>query len=127
MSWTVQNHDLFDAEFEMLALDVQDKLLVMALLLKEEGPDLGRPYVDTLKPSEFANMKELRFSVGKSCWRVAFAFDEQRKAILLIAGNKTGANQKKFYKELIKTAEQRMTQHLANVPKEDRKDGKKHR
>lgn len=67
---------------------------------------MARPYVDTLKGSSFANMKELRFKV-RGEWRFAFVFDEQRQAIILVGGDKEGANQKRFYKMLIATADAR--------------------
>ena len=76
---------------------------------------LGRPYVDTLKDSQYANMKELRFNVEKGVWRLAFAFDPKRRAILLVAGNKRGKDQKKFYKKLINTADSRFAEHLEKM------------
>ncbi|TAE34443.1 MAG: hypothetical protein EAY65_02120 [Alphaproteobacteria bacterium] len=62
-------------------------------------------------------MKELRFDADKGVWRVAFAFDPKRNAILLVAGDKSGANQKKFYKLLIKKADERFAQHLEILSK----------
>jgi hypothetical protein len=88
MSWSVVFCDEFDAEFQSMAEGLQDELLVHALLLREFGPNLGRPTVDTLKGSRFPNMKELRFSWEREVWRVAFAFDPARKAILLAGGDK---------------------------------------
>ncbi|MGP8260777.1 MAG: type II toxin-antitoxin system RelE/ParE family toxin, partial [Acidobacteriaceae bacterium] len=43
-------------------------------------------------------MKELRFDAADGVWRVAFAFDPKRRAILLMAGNKSGVSEKKFYR-----------------------------
>jgi hypothetical protein len=57
-------------------------------------------------------MKELRFNADDGVWRVAFAFDPQRQAIILVAGDKAGKNQKKFYKQLIDIADRRYTNHL---------------
>jgi hypothetical protein len=57
-------------------------------------------------------MKELRFEAGNGEWRVAFAFDPKRRAILLVAGNKSGVGQKKFYGRLIAKADLRYKQHL---------------
>lgn len=54
---------------------------------------LGRPYVDTLEGSKYPNMKELRFTADDGVWRVAFAFDPQREAIVLVAGDKAGVAQ----------------------------------
>jgi hypothetical protein len=59
MSWSVVFCDEFDAEFEAMAESLQDELLAHALLLREFGPNLGRPTVDTLKGSKFPNMKDL--------------------------------------------------------------------
>lgn len=118
MAWTVRFFGLFEKEFQGLAAPVQDELLACALLLQEYGPNLGRPRVDTLKGSDHANMKELRFDAADGVWRVAFAFDPKREAILLVAGDKSGGSQSKFYKRLIKTADERYAAHLkANVKK----------
>ena len=57
--------------------------------------------MDTLKCSDYANMKELRFKAADGEWRAAFAFDPKRQAILLIAGDKTGVSETKFYKRLV--------------------------
>lgn len=113
MSWAILFHDDFDAEIQELPQALQDELLAHALLLREFGPNLGRPTVDGLKASKHANMKELRFSWEGEIWRVAFAFDPKRQAILLVGGNKGGADQKRFYKRLIAIADARFDQHLA--------------
>lgn len=84
----------------------------MTLLLEEFGPHLGRPHADRLVGSKHANMKELRFRTRDGVWRVAFAFDPTRQAILLVAGNKTGVSQKRFYKMLIEKADTRFDNHL---------------
>lgn len=87
MSWKAYFHPKFKAEFDELSKSVQDELLAILIPLREYGPELGRPEVDTLKGSKFAKMKELRFRAG-GVWRVAFAFDTKRTAILLVAGDK---------------------------------------
>ena len=115
MSWDVVFHDQFAFEFEQLKAGVQDELLAHAVLLRDYGPGLGRPTVDTLKGSKHPNLKEMRFSYGKDVWRVAFAFDPLRKAVLLVAGNKAGADQRLFYKRLIDSADLRLTQHLSEL------------
>lgn len=113
MKWSVVAHDAFDAEFDALPAAAQDELRARARLLETYGPRLGRPYVDTLSGSRHANMKELRFDAADGVWRVAFAFDPERQAILLIAGDKAGVAQKRFYKRLIATADARLSDHLA--------------
>jgi hypothetical protein len=129
VNWTVLFHDDFDGEFASLAEDLQDELLAHAKLLAQFGPNLGRPTVDTLKASRHTNMKELRFAWSGEVWRVAFAFDPKRQAILLVGGDKGGADQRRFYKRLIATADDRYDDHLAslNEDSEDSNHGKKTR
>lgn len=87
MAWRVAHHDDFDPEFDALPEAVQDELLAAAALLVTYGPSLGRPHVVTLTGSRHANMKELRFNAADGVWRVAFAFDPERQAIILVAGD----------------------------------------
>jgi hypothetical protein len=112
MQWEVEFHQDFEIEFGKLALDVQDALGVAIVLLQDQGPQLGRPHADTLAGSAFANMKELRFKAADGVWRVAFAFDPVRRAIILVAGDKAGISQKRFYKALIAKADARFAEHL---------------
>ena len=118
MSWVVEIGDEFEQEFEALHEDVQTEILALSRLLQQFGPQLGRPRVDTLNGSRHANMKELRFSAAGGEWRVAFAFDTKRKAILLVAGDKSGASEKRFYRETIRKAYHRFDSHLARLKKE---------
>jgi hypothetical protein len=122
MTWKVAFGDEFDDEFEELPLGVQEPLLAAAKLLGEFGPQLGRPYVDTLEGSRYANMKELRFDAADGVWRVAFAFDPQRSGILLIAGDKSGVSTKRFYKQLITKADTRYAAHLKRLAAAAKKD-----
>lgn len=128
MTWAVLFHDAFDAEFQALDEALQDELLAHAKLLGEFGPNLGRPTLDGLKGSKHANMKELRFVGGGGVWRIAFAFDPKRQAILLVGGDKGGANQRRFYERLITVADKRFDEHLAELAAtkaKERKHGKK--
>src|SRR4051812_34404425 len=75
------------------------------LLLERTGPAQGRPLVDSIAGSRIANMKELRpGSAGNSEIRILFAFDPWRSAIMLVAGDKSGAWQR-WYREAIPRAE----------------------
>lgn len=112
MAWRIAIHPLFRDEFGELTETVQDEMLAMVELLKVAGPQLRRPGADTLKGSKHANMKELRFEADNDVWRVAYAFDPGRKAILLVAGDKSGVAGKRFYKSLIQRADSRFDQHL---------------
>jgi|ERR1019366_1425209 hypothetical protein len=117
-SWVVEIGDEFEPEFDELHKDVRTEILALTRLLQQFGPQLGRPRVDTLNNSRHANMKELRFSAADGEWRVAFAFDTKRKAILLVAGDKSGVSEKRFYRELIRKADDRFDAHLARLKKE---------
>ena len=117
MGWEVRLADEFDPEFEELSEAVQDEIYKHALLLEHFGPTLGRPAVDTLKGSRHKNMKELRFDAGNGVWRVAFAFDPERRAILLCAGDKAGVSERRFYSALIAKADDRFDRHLATLKK----------
>ena len=118
MKWQVIFHPEFEEEFETFIQEVQDELFAKVVILSAIGPQLGRPTVDQLKGSRYTNLKELRFQADSGVWRVAFAFDIERKAVLLVAGDKSGMSQKKFYKALIDKADQRFDQHLKQL-KED--------
>ena len=110
--------DEFTPEFSDLHPEVRNEILAHSRLLQQFGPLLGRPRVDTLKGSGHANMKELRFSAADGEWRVAFAFDPKRRAILLVGGDKSGVSEKRFYRQLIRKADDRFDAHLARLKKE---------
>ena len=82
-------------------------------LLRERGPQLGRPYVDTVEASAFTNMKELRVQFRGDPWRILFAFDPNRAAILLVGGNKRG--DKRWYKKHLPIADERFRCHLEQL------------
>lgn len=107
MAWQIAFHEAFLAEVEALPRGVQKALAAHAGVLADFGPALGRPSVDTLKGSRIANLKELRFSAEDGVWRVAFAFDGNRIAVLLVIGDKRGVSERRFYKRLVATAEAR--------------------
>ena len=117
MVWVVEIGDEFEPEFDALHEDVRTEILALTRLLQQFGPQLGRPRVDTLNDSRHA-MKELRFSAADGEWRVAFAFDPKRRAILLVAGDKSGGSEKRFYRELIRRADGRFGADLARLKKE---------
>jgi hypothetical protein len=117
----VRFHDEFEPEFDALPEDVQDEILAQTALLERFGPTLGRPRVDTLNGSKHANMKELRFDASDGVWRIAFAFDPRRNAVLLVAGDKSGGSERRFYKRLIEAADKRFDGHLAGIRAERKK------
>lgn len=115
MVWVVEVAPEFEPELLAFAAEVRIELLAQARVIEKFGPTTGRPRVDTLNGSRHANMKELRFDADGGVWRAAFAFDPERKAILLVAGDKSGASERKFYRRLIAQADERFDAHLERL------------
>src|ERR1041385_4629296 len=111
MAWRVATTSDFDRWFAELGADAQVEVIAKGQLLRVLGPGLSRPHADTLKGSQHANMKELRADTAGMTLRIAFAFDPQRSAILLCAGDKSGVSQKRFYRQLIERADKLYDAH----------------
>ena len=111
----VATTDIFDAWFAELDEDSHAEIIAKVELLKLLGPKLSRPHADTFNGSRHANMKELRADTANKVIRVAFAFDPERSGILLVAGDKSGVSQKRFYKQLIAKADELFDAHLASL------------
>lgn len=101
-------------------LEQDDLLRVYATLelLSTEGPQLGRPYVDTLQGSKYVNLKELRVQSKLSVFRLFFIFDPIRQAIILCGGNKKGKKEQLFYKQMITLAEKTYDEYLSQFEQE---------
>lgn len=110
-SWHVVHSPEFEAWFHALPDDQAVAVAADMVVLATLGPQLGRPHVDTLKGSKHPNMKELRTGTI----RTAFAFDPGRQAVLLCAGDKRGANSRRFYAQLVKRADAIYDAHLASL------------
>ncbi len=96
------------------SLDQGSKAQVAAAIhvLTQRGPSLGRPLVDTVRGSKYNNMKELRpGSTGRSELRILFAFDYERQAIMLVAGDKS-RSWNRWYRKSIREAERLLDEHL---------------
>lgn len=119
---------MWKIDYEMIEdwLDKQSDEHVAAIfaaleILEIEGPNLGRPLVDTLSGTTTKNLKELRpASPGKSEIRILFAFDTNRKAVMLLAGDKAvGKNGRSqwnsWYKTAIPNAERLFEEHQENL------------
>jgi hypothetical protein len=79
-----------EAESWYMALNAKDTSRITAAIdrLERIGPVLGRPRAGSIKGSRHHNMKELRSSGGNL--RALFAFDRNRRAVILVGGDKTG-------------------------------------
>ncbi|WP_439257330.1 type II toxin-antitoxin system RelE/ParE family toxin [Lonepinella sp. BR2271] len=91
------------------------KILTAIDLLSMSGPKLGRPFVDTLHSTKYANMKELRVQSNQAVFRLFFIFDPLRRAVILCGGNKKGKNEKIFYTTMITQAETIYERYLKNL------------
>lgn len=114
--WEVEFTDEFGDWWESLTEDEQESLTVSVKLLQVLGPDLGRPYADTVRKSKHSNMKELRSQCHGKPLRTFYAFDPHRKAILLIGSSKS--DDKRFYEKMIPLADRLLDEHLRQIEKE---------
>jgi hypothetical protein len=110
-SWEIVIHPIVRQWLDSLRRSEYEKVFTALEALEEQGPNLGRPFADQVKNSRFKNMKELR-PRGKNL-RLLFAFDPNRKAIILVAGDKTN-NWIRWYEQNIPIADQRFSEHLKN-------------
>ena len=110
-SWEIVIHPIVRQWLDSLRRSDYEKVFTALEALEEQGPNLGRPFADEVKNSRYKNMKELR-PRGKNL-RLLFAFDPNRKAIILVAGDKTN-NWIKWYEQNIPIADQRFSEHLEN-------------
>lgn len=113
MPWIVILQDEFKEEVFAFPDSVQDAIMAAADLIARRGPDLRMPHARQLKGSKHTNMKELRFNAAGGVWRLAFAFDSNRQAVLLAIVNKVGKKQNAVYKRLTDTADRRYDLHIA--------------
>lgn len=115
MAWDVQVSEeveallrsLTDGEFEEISAHID--------LLKDHGPSLGRPYADTVKGSRHPNIKELRVKYERKQFRILFAFDPERKGILLVGGDKVPLGDKRWYPKFIGLADKKYDEHLEEL------------
>lgn len=112
--WQVVFSDEFEQWFLALQEDEQDSVLHTLNLLKQLGPQLGRPHADVIHGSSISNLKELRIQHRGRPYRAFFVFDPLRQAVVLCAGDKTG-NEKRFYKEIIPQAEVIYQRYLEEI------------
>jgi hypothetical protein len=115
-AWSIEITDEYFAWFQTLDEGQQDAVRADIAVLESIGPYLGRPYVDSIKGSKHANMKELRTMHNRRRLRTFFAFDPRRTAILLVGGDKTG--DKGFYRRMIPIADRLLDEYLREIRNE---------
>ncbi len=114
--WSIEFTDEFGAWWNTLDESEQDAVDRVVLILEQTGPSLARPYADRVEGSKHTHMKELRVQHRGEPYRILFAFDPRRTAILLIGGNKAG--DKRWYETMIPVADRLYDRHLRELKEE---------
>ncbi len=123
MAFPVEFTDEFGEWWNGLTEGEQDAIDFSVHLLEELGPALRRPHADAIHGSKYINMRELRCQYQGRPYRVLYAFDPRRTAILLIGGDKTG--KPGWYKEFVPRADRIYAQHLNEITSKGERDGPK--
>ena len=113
--WIVEFTDEFGEWWECLSVEVQEKIYKVVGLLELNGPRLSFPYSSEIKGSSIA-LRELRIQCGGDPYRVLYAFDPVRHALLLIGGNKSGNDD--WYEKNVPIAERLFMDHLKELKEE---------
>jgi hypothetical protein len=116
MEWEVEYIDEFEAWWNGLSEGEQEDINAVVGVLEEKGPSLRRPHVGPIVTSRHANMKELIIQHAGRPYRVLFAFDPRRCAILLIGGDKTG--NPRWYDEFVPKADDLYDEHIDELKEE---------
>jgi hypothetical protein len=116
MTWIVEATDEFSVWFLELGAGVQDDIDRVVGLLEAKGPQLPFPFSSGITGSRHAHLRELRVQSAGEPYRVFYAFDPRRTAILLIGGCKTGDD--RFYERMIPLADDLYDEYLAELRKE---------
>jgi hypothetical protein len=121
MAWEVEYTDEFGAWWNDLDEGEQDSIDVVVDLLEAKGPGLRFPFSSGVNGSRHAHMRELRVQHKGEPYRILYAFDPRRTAILLLGGNKTGDD--RWYERWVPRADQLYDEHLKEIEEEGRDNG----
>jgi hypothetical protein len=123
VTWDVEYTDEFGGWWTGLNEAEQESVAHSVGLLEALGPNLGHPHSSGINGSKHSHMRELRIQHQGEPYRVLYAFDPLRNAILLIGGNKTGSD--RWYDRFVPAADRLYDEHLDGLIKEGLWDGKK--
>jgi hypothetical protein len=121
VEWSVEFTDEFEAWWDNLDAEEQVRVNAGVVLLQKLGPNLGSPYSTRITTSRHALMRELRVQHRGEPYRVLYAFDPRRTAILLLGGKKTGDD--RWYEKFVRKADRLYDEHLEQLKKRGDKDG----
>ncbi|NKB71873.1 MAG: hypothetical protein GKR89_32760 [Candidatus Latescibacteria bacterium] len=116
MAWNVEYTDEFEGWWITLNGDEQESVATYVRLLEERGTQLPFPFSSGIESSHYSHMRELRVQHQGSPYRILYAFDPRRTAILLIGGNKTGNN--RWYEEFVPLADRLYDYHMKQLGEE---------
>ena len=116
MEWLVEFTDQFGQWWEDLTAEEQESVEASVSLLEKYGPTLPFPHSSGVKQSRHSHMRELRIQHHGNPYRVLYAFDPLRVAILLIGGGKTGND--RWYEEHVPIADRLYDEHVEQVERE---------
>lgn len=116
MSWKVEYTDEFGDWWNFLDADEQESVAAYVRLLEEKGPRLPFPYSSRVESSRHSHMRELRVQHKGMPYRLLYAFDPRRVAILLIGGNKTGDD--RWYEKYVPRADRLYDEHIEQLREE---------
>ena len=121
MGWEVEYTDEFFGWFDILTEAEQDSVAASVGLLESLGPELPFPYSSRITSSRHAHRRELRVQHRGKPLRVLYAFDPRRTAILLLGGDRTGAD--RWYEVNVPLADALYDSHLDALKAEGLSDG----
>jgi hypothetical protein len=121
VTWDVEYTDQFGDWWNDLAADEQESVAASVGLLEERGPQLGHPHTSGVLGSRHGHMRELRIQHQGRPYRVLYAFDPRRSAILLLGGDKTGND--RWHDQNVPVADKLYDEHLIELRKDGLKDG----
>lgn len=121
MEWEIEYTDEFGEWWDDLSEEEQESVRASVKLLGDSGPKLPFPHSSGIKSSRHGSMRELRIQHAGRPYRVLYAFDPRRCAILPIGGEKTGDD--RWYDEYVPIADRLYEEHLETLRKEGIKDG----
>ncbi len=116
MAWDVEYTDEFGDWWGSLSVEEQESVAHSVGLLEIFGPNLNFPHSSGINGSRHSHMRELRVQHEGQPYRVLYAFDPRRNALLLIGGNKTGDN--RWYETHVPIADNLYDDHIAALKKE---------
>lgn len=116
MRWDIEYTDEFGDWWARLSSPARESVVAVVGLLEIEGPHLKYPYASGIHQSRHEHMRELRVQHAGRPYRILYAFDPRRSAILLIGGDKTGND--RWYDSYIPIADRLYDEHLLALKKE---------